>query len=618
MSTRLKEIDGLRALAVIGVLVFHFDKAALPHGYLGVDIFFAISGYVITRSIFLQIDAGKFSLNTFFMRRIKRLFPALSLMVMVSTLLFAMIIPRTGGIKTGLAAIFGMSNIALWYAGADYFGISTQWNPLTHTWSLGVEEQFYLVFPILFLALRQSPNLILGLLGMLCAASLAGYLFAWSRSPLAAFYLPVFRFWELLAGALVYFSSRALPRGMDMPYRNIGCYALMALLAVTLFATGVAKNQATVLCVVFTCALLFLCSQPGQTNPLLVHPAAQFVGKISYALYLWHWPVAIFVKLTLPAELLFPVYVLATAALSIGSYHLVERPLRQASWKLTRESALLTFPTVAIVSTSIIAMLWTVRPALFLGPAAMLERSFIENSFCNSRAPNGWTTCLKTGGPNKSMWLLGDSHAANFLPPLKVISERTGHRLQHPTGLQLFLSMTDHCTAGACQGGSTDELLARMGRMGAKGDIVVLSFSAERLWTGADVINRFQASLERLAEQMTRLGFKVMLIEDIPRVCASDGEYFSSVLYRDACLVSATESRARRQALSSIYQNVARQGHAKVFDLHDELCEKFSDGRLQCGNWKNGQLLYLDASPHLTLGASLMLTDALFKGLLHE
>ena len=208
---RLEEIDGLRAIAVLAVVVFHLEKQYLPLGYLGVDVFFAISGYVITKSILERMDAGIFTINDFFMGRAKRLLPALAAMVIVSIIVAAMLIPGRAPLATGAAALVGISNILLWYVGHDYFAAAAEWNPLTHTWSLGLEEQFYLIFPFIMLLVRGSRGATVLVLGGATLTSLAFYLGLWTDYQTTVFYLMPFRLWELLGGALIYLTYSSIP-----------------------------------------------------------------------------------------------------------------------------------------------------------------------------------------------------------------------------------------------------------------------------------------------------------------------------------------------------------------------------------------------------------------------
>lgn len=342
-SGHLKEVDGLRAVAVLSVMAFHYQKSALPFGYLGVDVFFAISGYVITRSIMTRADEGRFTINDFFVRRLKRLFPALALVTITTALVSALLLPRSTAMVTGATALLGVSNIALWYAGHDYFATSAEWNPLIHTWSLGVEEQFYLFFPFLLNAFRRNARLAAVVLGALGLVSLATYFIVWGSRPTAAFYLSIFRLWELLGGALIYLSHRAYPTITALPFRGRLHYVLLATLLITMFATGLGEPLATFLCVVTSCGLLFLSGRSGRPNVLLCHPVSQAIGEISYSLYLWHWPVAVFAKLLVGAVWVLPVYVMMTAMTASLSYALVERPLRRATWSWCREQIILAF-----------------------------------------------------------------------------------------------------------------------------------------------------------------------------------------------------------------------------------------------------------------------------------
>ena len=210
------EIDGLRAVAVLAVIAEHFSSALLPGGFLGVDVFFVISGFVISLSLAGQAHASPSEfLIGFYVRRIKRLLPALVLCVLVTAVVASMFID--GGtleyktiIMSGAWALFGASNIYFFAKATDYFATSSELNPFTHTWSLGVEEQFYLLYPVMFLLLvagarRGAGMRYLAGFALLVALSFAGFLLLLKPLPSASYFLMPMRFWELGLGCLTYF-----------------------------------------------------------------------------------------------------------------------------------------------------------------------------------------------------------------------------------------------------------------------------------------------------------------------------------------------------------------------------------------------------------------------------
>ena len=206
------EIDGLRAFAVTTVIINHFNKEILPGGYLGVDMFFVISGFVITSSLYQKPSKNfKDFISGFYERRIKRLVPALAIFVLIMSTVICLFNPSPSvSLKTGLASLFGFSNLFLLKESTDYFAQSTELNVFTHTWSLGVEEQFYILFPFLIWfsgfgqQTKNGARKLFLAIGALTTASLIGFLYLYPTNQSAAYFLMPSRFWEMASGCLIF------------------------------------------------------------------------------------------------------------------------------------------------------------------------------------------------------------------------------------------------------------------------------------------------------------------------------------------------------------------------------------------------------------------------------
>src|ERR1700730_5894733 len=327
------DVDGLRAIAVMLVLNYHAFPEAMPGGFIGVDIFFVISGFLITGIIARELDLGRFSLLGFYARRIRRIFPAL-IVVLCTTLVLGWLwmLPaayaRLGSDVFASAAFF--ANIALLLQ-SGYFDAESAKKPLLHLWSLGIEEQFYLFWPLLLmLATRVRLSIvamasILGVGSFLLNVALIGY------DPVSTFYLPFTRAFELLAGAV-------LARGWNRVSQTDAASNLRASIGIGLIAVaaGVLDSHRAfpgwwgVLPVVGT-ALLLSAPSAWMCRVVLASPPLVWIGLISYPLYLWHWPLLVFFAiikfgpLTLPERELI---LLASPLLAWATYWYVERPIR--------------------------------------------------------------------------------------------------------------------------------------------------------------------------------------------------------------------------------------------------------------------------------------------------
>ncbi len=332
------DIDGLRAVAVVPVVLYHADVALFGGGFVGVDVFFVISGYLITRLLLADLDTGRFSLIHFYERRARRILPAL-FFVMAATVLIGAVFFGPSRFEDFAESIlptlvFG-SNIYFWIDAGDYFGPGPVFEPLLHTWSLAVEEQFYLVFPLLLLFMhRRLRRALAWIVAALVLLSFAGAVLAVPTAPEAAFYLLPMRFWELGVGAfLALVPVRASPAPLwRETLAVLGLVAILASVFLYDHATPFPGVAALLPCL-GAAALI----RAGESGPTLVGralslPSVVFVGLISYSLYLWHWPLLSAMRITLSDKTLPQTWVLAAVAasfvLSVLSWRFVERPFR--------------------------------------------------------------------------------------------------------------------------------------------------------------------------------------------------------------------------------------------------------------------------------------------------
>ena len=329
-----RDIDGLRAIAVLFVIGFHYFPSVFHGGFVGVDVFFVISGFLITGLIRQDAAASRFSIVEFYGRRIRRIFPALILVLLVSLGLgFVFMLPdayRTLGLNTAASAGF-VANIAL-YLQQDYFAPSAELNPLLHIWSLGVEEQFYLVWPLILMGIARRSIAIPVAVG-LSILSFTGNVVQTGSDPVAAFFLPFSRFWELGAGALLALLHARI--GHSVFSREWAGWAGLSLLALAMAAIN--RDSAFpgwwALLPVAGTVLLIAAGENARANRIfLSHRALVHVGLISYPLYLWHWPLLVFARTIRfqkePTIIMSLGLIAAAGLLAHLTYKFVERPLR--------------------------------------------------------------------------------------------------------------------------------------------------------------------------------------------------------------------------------------------------------------------------------------------------
>jgi peptidoglycan/LPS O-acetylase OafA/YrhL len=353
------QLDGLRAIAILAVLVFHALPGTLRGGFTGVDVFFVLSGYLITSVILYDMRAGQFSLREFYLRRVQRLLPNAVAMVLAVVALSQVAMLPSGAVKVagnGLWAIFELSNFFIWRNIGGYWSDSAAGMPLLHTWSLAVEEQFYIVFPILLgILLRRSRPLAATICLLIASLTLSVY-GSW-RHPLVSFYMLPGRAWEILLGAV--FALALVPARDDRPERRwrpgfatelAGVCGLLLIGGGFWFireARGFPGAVALVPTVGALAVLVATVDGTSRTAWLLSRPPLVLIGRLSYSLYLWHWPLITigrrYANLTGGSEQAGALMgACAGVGLSAIAYRVIERPLRQRGPGRGRRLATLT------------------------------------------------------------------------------------------------------------------------------------------------------------------------------------------------------------------------------------------------------------------------------------
>jgi peptidoglycan/LPS O-acetylase OafA/YrhL len=455
------DVQGLRAVAVLLVVGEHV--LGVPQGgYVGVDVFFVVSGFLITGLLLREhARSGSLDLRQFFARRVRRLLPAALLVLAATNLASLLVFPgeRAGQVLRDSAWGLGLANVHFAALGTDYSDATRPPSPVLHLWSLAVEEQFYLVWPLVLLTLLAvlGRRAVLGV-GALVAASFAWSVLSTAATPTAAYFSTPARAWELGAGALL---ALAVRRQASRPWASWTGLGLIAVAAVAFDERTAFPGSAAVLPVLGTVLVLL----GGAPLRVLVHPVSAYVGRLSYSLYLWHWPVLVLASALLPAGVVRTAAVLTGAAVcSVLSLHLVEDPVRRSGWlaRRTAPSPRWSMRTaVALTATASLVLGGWVVPALALrtaepavaAPAPAAVPQDLPALVASSVAPAAWprldlplASISGTGAPEwlvdrcdnvnagnvdrcrygdltapRTAVVVGDSMATSWLPALRAL-----------------------------------------------------------------------------------------------------------------------------------------------------------------------------------------------------
>jgi peptidoglycan/LPS O-acetylase OafA/YrhL len=622
------EIEGLRAVAVLAVITNHASRQILPGGFLGVDIFFVISGFVITASLAARpTSEPRRWLVDFYARRWRRLTPALIGCVLITALVASMLIAPVYReyermLQVGLGAIVGMANLVLHAESANYFGDDIELNPFTHLWSLGVEQQFYLLFPLLVLlsglvtGARRGAQRFGLLVGSFTVASLILFRHTYEVDQPSAYFLMPQRFWEVGAGCLAWLAGRRILRNGPLPAAVVQLLHGLVVAALLLgFSGRLSVPDGALLTVVITCLLLITADSSSPLVRLLSLRPLVAVGTLSYSLYLWHWSVFSLARWSVGVSAAtIPWLLLLIAGLSVGSWSLLERPL----------------PSLALWGLGGAALLSALGPAhgrLYLGGPA--DQLAIQDNY---RIPGQRTArrdftkqeARAEAGPQR-LFLIGDSHAGMLKPVMPALlfnSERRATVLQE-NGCPFPPSGHGHSQEGCFRWvKSSKRFLLRNLR---PGDLIVIStYALSHLGGGHDsrdeLIERgggrvsepdhkqrlYGRALDGFAAKVERRGGTIVLVAPFPRfrqrpahtrLC--EPEWFRrppADCGRGERLALNEVRRDNEPILAMMQQVAARRRNVLIFDPVPHLC----DGELCSPVDSRGERIFRD-NDHISL-----------------
>jgi len=614
-----KDIDGLRAIAVLSVVLFHLGfSERLGGGFVGVDVFFVISGYLITGILQAEVESGRLSIAEFYNRRVRRIFPALFLvhlfcLVASSIILFP---DETKGVgQDVLRSLAFMSNVAFARAGG-YFDQSSKVTPLLHTWSLSVEEQFYIVLPLLLLLLSRVRRwLRLGVLFVLALLSFVAAQRALGSDARGAFYFVQFRAWELLVGSLLALGAvpRARSRWLSEALGALGLALIVWAVLRIDDSTPFPGYWALPPCLGAVLLLHSGAEVETFTARLLSLAPLRWIGAVSYSLYLWHWPLIALYNARHPSMThgARVAILLLSLLASVISYRYVERPFRLKPYRRSTRAALLfaasAMASVALLATFVPVAAARLRPAgemadvalkyLKYYPEVSAGTCFMYTGFDDASLFRR-DVCLKLVPGKKSVLIMGDSHAAHFVAAFKA---------RHP----------DHCflqaTASGCEalhhgpGGKRctrlfaeifDDFLPKN-----RVDTVILSGRWPR--SALPQLLKTIDYLKPMVGRVVVLGPVVEYDQPFPELLAR------SIVDKDPELSGKHLVPSQRKADRYFAEKLAASG-ADYFSIYDATCP--AD---KCTQWAApGVPMQYDAH-HLTLEGAELVLDRLGPTLLH-
>lgn len=613
------DIDGLRAIAILSVIGFHAFPSYVKGGFVGVDIFFVISGFLISSIVFGNLESKSFSYKEFYARRILRIFPAL-LLVLVSSFAVAwfLLLPdeyKQLGKHIAAGAGF-VSNLVLWNE-AGYFDTASDTKPLLHLWSLGIEEQFYIFWPLLLGFVWKYRLNFLTITIIIAVASFSINIFYATSDQLADFYSPLSRFWELMIGGVLAYTSLHKPHYLP---KNTNIQSIIGIALIAAAMLSVDKTSAfPSWCALLPTlgAALVISAQPTAwiNNYLLSNRALVSIGLISYPLYLWHWPILSFLRITesgLPSIGIRITAIIVSIFLASLTYWAIEKPIRfkfTGNWRVILLCVSLTI--IGFIGFNIFQRdglsfrMMKISPELTgyktnLAEDWRLGKCFLENGDKFS------DICLENSKPLVFLW--GDSHAAAMYVGLKNLQADYHYGIAQytATGCKPLLGK-DFPGEKYCKA-INDKNMALIEKI--KPDFVLLHAN----WLGLADVNDLEVTINSLKKAKIQ---KIVLVgpdpvwnDELPRIIFS---YYRKEHKKPPMRMKENNADAAR-VLDASMRDFAKSKNIQYISSLDTLCNQ--DGCLTRTDINSADIMTMDSS-HLTpqgssYQARIMLTS-LFK-----
>jgi peptidoglycan/LPS O-acetylase OafA/YrhL len=620
VSTQYRaDIDGLRAVAVIPVLMCHAGMPGFSGGYVGVDIFFVISGFLITQLLRNDLERGRFSLAAFYERRIRRIIPALLAVLVVTSIVASwLLLPQHLAPygKSLVATMLFASN--LYFADFGYFTPAADELPLLHTWSLAVEEQFYIVYPLLLWAIyRARSRFAVVVIAMLAVASFVTAETMLNEDHKAPFYMPHTRAWELALGAMLALTSIA-PRLQHRIRDAVGIIGLaMIAYAIVVYSEATRFPGAAALLPCFGAAFVIWAGSDGERHlagAVLTWRPLVLTGLVSYSLYLWHWPLLTFtsyLSVPEPSVLARTAALAASFVLALLSWRWVELPFRGRSGILSRQQLM----SGAAAAISVVlafgwaAHTWRGWPSRLAPEVRRIAASHFEHvptanscylvSAKEVRADRLCRTAHTSTPPSFAIW--GDSHARALADPVANTARlygRVGVVATQPGCAPLLgIRRSDRPGREECNEISVAMLeylrahpkiedvilISRWALLSEgihyapeQGVPILLSDQATRVRSHAENLRVFERALSRSVVRLAAIGKRVWIVGPVPEVGVNVPKALANAerFQREVDLEpSRVEFEARQRATLAILNRVAARYGATVVPVHEALCD---------------------------------------------